>query len=119
MWYETLPAVPTWNYVAVHAYGVARVIDDPPRMAHLLDQTIHKYESPLPSPWSGELPEEFKSKLMQAIVGFEIPLARIEGKFKLGQNRPAGDASKTCAVLSSSARESDRELAQWMEEARK
>ncbi len=90
-WYATEPAVPTWNYAAAHVYGTARVFDDARSLSRLLDELIANYEGPLPNPWSGELPAEFKSKLMKAIVGIEISVERIEGKFKFGQNRPLED----------------------------
>lgn len=98
-WYATAPAVPTWNYVAIHAYGIPRLVTDEGELAGRLDELIQKYESALPIPWSGELPAEFKAKLLQAIVGFEIPVTRIEGKFKLGQNRAAADVAKVCSAL--------------------
>jgi transcriptional regulator len=90
-WYEATPAVPTWNYAAVHAYGVPAVFSEPERVVALLRETIATYEAALERPWSGELPEEYRDKLIQGIVAFEIPVSRIEGKFKLGQNRPAAD----------------------------
>lgn len=109
-WYETSPAVPTWNYVAIHAYGVPQLITEADRLAGILDELIHRYESSLPVPWSGELPAEFKARLMQAIVGFEIPVTRIEGKFKLSQNRSAADIAQVCGVLQTA----NPELAQAM-----
>lgn len=91
-WYVTSPAVPTWNYATVHAYGVPHVIDDPRRVEEIVDRLAAIYETPLPQPWSStEVPRDFKDKLLRAVVGFEMPLDRIEGKFKFGQNRPAAD----------------------------
>ncbi len=100
-WYATAPAVPTWNYAAVHVYGTARVIDDCESLARLLDQLIATYETPLPNPWSGELPAEFKSRLMKAIIGIEIEVERLEGKFKFGQNRSLEDQRSMLANLES------------------
>jgi len=98
-WYATEPAVPTWNYAAAHAYGTARVFDDAESLTRLLDQLIATYEAPLPNPWSGALPPEFKSKMLKAIVGIEIEVERIEGKFKFGQNRPLEDQRLMLANL--------------------
>lgn len=109
-WYQTQPAVPTWNYATVHAYGVPVVFDDHERVAALLSETVSAYDSA----WSGELPVEFRDKLMQAIVAFEIPLTRIEGKFKLGQNRPPADRQGVFDALTASGDPDNLALAQLM-----
>lgn len=90
-WYETTPAVPTWNYTAVHVYGVPRIIEDGERLAALVDRLTAVYESGMPQPWPGDIPVDFKQRLLKAIVGFVIDITRMEGKFKLGQNRPLED----------------------------
>ncbi len=113
-WYKTRPAVPTWNYVAVHAYGFPRLMEQERELSALLQATIEKYESALPNPWKAELPEDFKSKMMQAIVGFEIEVTRLEGKFKLGQNRPPEDIAGAAETLEGSQNQIDRELAALM-----
>jgi transcriptional regulator len=110
-WYATKPAVPTWNYAAVHVYGAARVFEDTESLTPLLDQLIATYETPLPKPWSGELPAEFKSKLMRAIVGIEINVERFEGKFKFGQNRPLEDQRSMLANLDSRKNHTANDLA--------
>lgn len=88
-WYAQHPAVPTWNYAAVHAQGAARLLD-PAELHDLLMRLSAKYEAARPSPWKmSELPAAFVDTMLQAIVGFEIAVSRLEGKFKLSQNRPA------------------------------
>lgn len=113
-WYETELAVPTWNYAAVHAYGVPRILDDPAEVVALLDETVAEYESAFEKPWRGDLPEDFRDKLMQGIVAFEIPVHRIEGKFKLGQNRSAADLKGVFEALSGSGDAGDLALARMM-----
>lgn len=113
-WYATQPAVPTWNYVTVHAYGRPRLIQDAAELDQLLRDTTRQLEGDGPGAWRGEVPTEFWSRLSAAIVGFEIPLTRIEGKFKLSQNRPAADIAGTIRALEDSAQAGDRELAAWM-----
>jgi transcriptional regulator len=113
-WYETTPAVPTWNYAVVHAYGVPTVFSDHSKVSSLLDETVSFYESALDQPWSGELPAEFRDRLMNAIVAFEIPISRLEGKFKLSQNRPSADAEGVIQALSRSPAADDRALAEFM-----
>jgi transcriptional regulator len=90
-WYQTVPAVPTWNYAVVHAYGVPAVFSEHERVVSLLRESVSTYETPREQPWPGTLPDDFRDKLIKAIVAFEIPVTRIEGKFKLGQNRPPAD----------------------------
>ena len=85
-WYAGGVAVPTWNYMAVHAYGTARVLDNP---AAALAALVEKYE-PAPVP-ATIMPPEFVEKLSAHIVAFEITVTRWEGKFKLSQNRSAAD----------------------------
>ncbi len=113
-WYETELAVPTWNYIAVHAYGVPRVIDDEAWLVALLDEMVERYESSRPQPWPNQLPEDFRRNLLKSIVGFEMPIARIEGKFKLSQNRPAQDQANVLRELSASSIPESRAVADWM-----
>ncbi len=113
-WYETKLAVPTWNYVAVHAYGRPTAVEDPDRLLALVDQTVAHYESGRDNPWQPELPDDFRDGLLKAIVGFEIPISRLEGKFKLGQNRTETDLAGTLAALRSSPDPIERQLAEWM-----
>lgn len=113
-WYETTPAVPTWNYASVHAYGTATIIDDPARVSALLDELIATYESGFDRPWNGELPGDYREKMSRAIVAFEISISRIEGKFKLGQNRSAADTSRVFRALSSSDDPDSQALARLM-----
>ncbi len=113
-WYQTQQAVPTWNYATVHAYGVPILITEHERFVALLRDTVSTYEASRPEPWPAELSPEFRDKLMQAIVGFEIPVTRIEGKFKLGQNRPAADIQGVLHALSNSNNPFDRALADMM-----
>jgi transcriptional regulator len=113
-WYETAPAVPTWNYAVVHAYGTPIALEDSGDLLRLIEETIEEYEGSRPNRWNGELPEDFRARLMQAIVGFEIPICRIEGKFKLGQNRSPADLAGVYQALSQSAHARDEELARLM-----
>jgi transcriptional regulator len=110
-WYVASPAVPTWNYAAVHAYGAPRVIEDPRRVEAIVDRLVEIHEAELPQPWSArEVSREFKTKLLKAIVGFEIAIDRIEGKFKVGQNRPIEDQLSVADELARSPNAVGREL---------
>lgn len=112
-WYQTSPAVPTWNYTAVHVYGLPRLIEDPEDSATMLHELVEVHERDRPDRWSGEMPEDFRDRLMKGIVGFEIVITRIEGKFKLSQNRP-DDAPGVVEGLSQSPHPGDREVAELM-----
>ena len=87
-WYQQLPAVPTWNYAVVHARGRAALMDEA-ELHELLMRLSSTYEDGRPQPWKlSEQPAAFVSGLLKVIVGFVIEVERIEGKFKLSQNRP-------------------------------
>lgn len=112
-WYQTSPAVPTWNYTAVHVYGFPRLVEDPGEFAAMLHELVEVHERDRPERWSGEMPEDFRDRLMKGIVGFEIAITRIEGKFKLSQNRP-DDAPGVIEGLSQSPHPGDHEVAELM-----
>jgi transcriptional regulator len=113
-WYATEPAVPTWNYAAVHAYGVPCPITDYARIVQLLQETVSLFEASRDTPWPGELPADYRDKLIQGIVAFEIPVSRIEGKFKLGQNRSSADLQGVFDALSGSDDAESRAVAELM-----
>ena len=115
-WYQTKPAVCTWNYIAIHTYGVPQVITDIQRTEEILQATVAKYESQLPDPWDGSLPEKVQQQLGKALVGFEIPLTRIEAKFKLGQNRSAEDLQGVYDVLVNSTDVNQKQIAAMMKQ---
>jgi transcriptional regulator len=101
-WYASFPStphVPTWNYEAVHAYGVPRVTDDRDRTLALLEKTVRVYEAAGSSYSSLAQPADFMDRMTKAIVAFEIPISRVEGKFKLSQNRSKDDALSACVAL--------------------
>ncbi len=79
-------SVPTWNYIAVHAYGTMQLIEEEDRKDALLKDLIAIHEPPFADRWS-DLPGGFRRTMLAGIVGFRIPIERIEGKFKISQNR--------------------------------
>lgn len=99
-WYETAPAVPTWNFGVVHAEGFAMANSDPAFMRGVVEELARRYESAGPEGWRPErLPADYYRNMLRGIVGFEMPVARLDGKFKLGQNRSAEDRRRTIAAL--------------------
>lgn len=115
-WYANQPAVCTWNYVAVHAYGIPQLIENEQRVWDILQATVDKYEVNLANPWDGSLPEKFRNQLSKALIGFEIALTRIEAKFKLGQNRSPEDLQGVYEALVNSADPNQRQLAAMMKQ---
>lgn len=95
-------AVPTWNYCVVHAYGVPRIIQDPQYLLAHLNEITDTHEGEQSLPWKvSDAPAEFIERLCGAIVGVEIPIAKIIGKWKLGQNRSESDKLGVVAGLKS------------------
>jgi transcriptional regulator len=95
-WYpskqETAKVVPTWNYVVVHAHGHLRVIDDPAWVRAHVEELTNRHEAERPVPWKvTDAPADYLQKMVGAIVGLEIPIARLVGKWKVSQNRPPRD----------------------------
>lgn len=95
-WYETKrqtgKAVPTWNYVAIHAYGNLELFEDPEQLRSVVTRLTDRHEAGRPDAWAvGDAPEDFLQGMFKGIVGFRLPIARIEGKWKMSQNRSAED----------------------------
>ncbi|HVC50660.1 MAG TPA: FMN-binding negative transcriptional regulator [Stellaceae bacterium] len=99
-WYAAGPAVPTWNYASVHAYGRARRIDDAEWLRGFLRRLSARHEAREAAPWRmDDQPAAFLDGMLKGIVGLEIAVERCEGKFKLSQNRPAVDRPRIIAAL--------------------
>lgn len=101
-WYatkrETGKVVPTWNYVTVHAWGRPRMIEDAAWLRRQLDDLTRSQEDPRPAPWQvTDAPAPFIAGQLKGIIGVEIPISRIEGKWKVSQNRPAADRAGVVA----------------------
>ena len=119
-WYETKKAVPTWNYAAAHVYGIPQIIDDPDTVYAVQKKLVDRHEAQFDTPWSMDSVEaEFIDGMLRAIVCFEIPIKRIECKFKLSQNRTAQDRANVIDALYRSENSSAHALAALMRRSRK
>lgn len=98
--YDSHLAVPTWNYLAVHVYGELELVEAQPDKDALLKRLIAQHEPGYAAQWR-DLPEDFQSKLLQAIVGFRIHVRRWEAKAKLSQNRSAAERARIRAAFES------------------
>jgi transcriptional regulator len=116
-WYASGPSVPTWNYVDVHAYGSVRLIEDSDWLRGLLRRLSERHEAGSPAPWRmQDLPETYLAGMLKGIVGFDIAVTRLEGKYKLSQNRPAADRPRVIAALEQQDDADSLALAQLMRE---
>ncbi|HJW07097.1 MAG TPA: FMN-binding negative transcriptional regulator [Rhodanobacter sp.] len=118
-WYptkqETHREVPTWNYAVVHVHGRLRVIDDAAWLRRLLETLTDRHEAGQPQPWKvSDAPDDHIEKSLRAIVGLEVAIERIEGKFKLNQNHPARNRLGVIAGLCERDGDGDAELAALM-----
>jgi len=107
--------VPTWNYVAVHAYGQPEVFTDPQRLRQVVEGLTERHEAGRPQPWKvADAPADYIDGMLKAIVGFALPIQRLEGKRKLSQNRNAEDIAGVRDGLAASADSRDQHLSQLM-----
>jgi transcriptional regulator len=113
-WYEAENVVPTWNYVAVHAYGPAQVIEDRSALLDIVQRSVATYEATMPRPWRLDAPSVFVDRMLGQIVGFRIEIERIEGKWKLNQNHPVERRQKVIDALEARGGEDAEAMAELM-----
>ncbi|MBC9176586.1 FMN-binding negative transcriptional regulator [Pseudoroseomonas ludipueritiae] len=115
-WYsskkEHHKVVPTWNYIAVHAYGAAEFFEDADRLLEVVTRLTNRHEQARAEPWAvTDAPEAFIRAQLKGIVGLRLPIARLEGKRKMSQNRSLEDRVGVAAALAASEQASDRTVA--------
>jgi transcriptional regulator len=104
--------VPTWDYVAVHASGVAKVVHDAAWLRRMVEDLTHRHEHGRADPWKvSDAPDEYVQKLLGAIVGVEIPVTKLIGKWKMSQNRSVADRQGVIAGLEREGGEAQVEVA--------
>jgi transcriptional regulator len=113
-WYTTGSQVPTWNYATVHAYGRPSVIASRDEVLRILRDTAARYEAGNAPPWTMEQSQEYVNRLLGGIVAFELRVTRLEGKFKLSQNKGEADRKAVISALEHSPFPGDGELAALM-----
>jgi transcriptional regulator len=91
--------VPTWNYQAVHIYGICRVFHEETKLKQVVDGLTKKFESTFDEPWQPDYP----ASMLRGIVGIEIEISEIQCKYKLSQNRPVEDQTRVIEALDASA----------------
>ena len=118
-WYptkqETHKVVPTWNYVAIHAYGPVEFFDDAERLLGIVTRLTDLHETSRPQPWAvTDAPSDFIKAQLRGIVGLRMPITRLDAKRKMSQNRSAEDRAGVIEGLSASDRAEDRHVASLM-----
>ncbi|SCW57345.1 FMN-binding negative transcriptional regulator [Mucilaginibacter sp. NFR10] len=111
--YEKETNVPTWNYIAVHAYGKATILSEGEQTAGLLAQMISNYEADYLTQWNN-LPDEYKQRMMKGIVAFEIIVDDLQGKQKLSQNRSETERENIINALGKSTDTTEAEIGKYM-----
>lgn len=115
-WYQVRDVVPTWNYVAVHAYGKFRLESEEERLGEIVQRYVEHYEAAQPTPWElSSTRRELVEQLLGAIVGFTIEIDRLEGKWKLGQNHDEARRERVISALREGT-PGEREVAELMEQ---
>ena len=114
-WYAPGPKVPTWNYVTVHAYGRPQIVEDTEGALEVLAALATAYEGAAPEAWNlGRLPAGNAEAQTRGIIAFRMPLARVETKIKLSQNRDLEDRHRVIAKLEASDSQDAQATAAWM-----
>ena len=115
-WYANENLVPTWNYAVVHAYGIPRTMEDA-ELRRLLDDLSASQEERLPkAPWTTDkMPPELVDKMCKAIVGFDLPIAELQSKWKFNQNRGTADRTGVVTALEELGGESNMAVAATMQ----
>lgn len=116
--YEDPVSVPTWNYIAVHAYGVPEILPGIEERIAMLEESFKVFESSFKEQWD-VLPADYKKELLEGIVAFRIKITNIEGKFKLSQNRTEGDRTRIIDALSSKDDKTKHDIASYMKNRKK
>lgn len=112
--------VPTWNYVAVHAHGTLRVIDDAAWVAAQMQALTSTHEAGRATPWSVEdAPADYIERMRMAVVGIEIVVSRLEGKWKVSQNQPAENQESLVAALEADDNEQSTTMARLIRQRRR
>lgn len=116
--YEKQESVPTWNYIAVHAYGRPEVVEaeqDPARVEQMLRSMIRTYEKRYERQWD-QLSDKYRQGMLRGVVGFEMQVTRLEGKYKISQNRSEIDRQTVREALSSNSDPAIAAIGQAMEQ---
>ena len=114
-WYQNEDTVPTWNYVAVHAYGVFKAVEDRAGIEDIVGRITDYYEASQPQPWQADFSTAYAGQMIKRVVAFEIELTRLQGKWKLNQNHPESRRRMVAEQLTLGG-DNDRQIAGLIQE---
>jgi len=112
--YENQMNVPTWSYTAVHLNCCAQIVEDTSEQKNLMKRLVHYFESKNGTNWNYQLPEEQHERLLNSILWLKFKIKKVEGKFKLSQNRDKVDYQRLLSEFSSRKSDNDLELLKYM-----
>ncbi len=115
-WYKEQDTVPTWNYVAVHATGLFKAVEDRAGIEEIVGRLTDYYESTQPQPWQADFSTAYADQMVKRIVAFEIEISRLQGKWKLNQNHPEGRRRRVADQLKALGGDLDQHIARLIEE---
>jgi transcriptional regulator len=118
-WYRSQDVVPTWNYAAVHAVGILRVVEDPDTLLSIVRDMVTFFESGRPEPWQIGDRNDYLDRMLRGIVGFRIEISHIEGKWKLSQNHPEERRERVIGALRARGGEDATAIADMMARVRR
>ena len=116
-WYREEDVVPTWNYAVVHVYGTFEAVQDRAGTVDIVSRIVDYYESFEPRAWTTDFDSPYNRKMIRGVTAFRIKIGRVEGKWKMGQNRPAYLRRRALEELQTRPSENERAVAQLMEAA--
>lgn len=115
-WYQEQDTVPTWNYVAVHATGVFKSVQDRPGLEESVGRLTHQHEESLPQPWQPDFSTAYSDQMLKRIVAFEIEITSLQGKWKLNQNHPENRRRRVAEQLKTLGGDNNLQIAGLMDE---
>ena len=115
-WYQEEDTVPTWDYVAVHATGVFKAVEDRAGIEDIVERITDYYEASQPQPWRADFSTPYADQMIKRIVAFEIEITRLQGKWKLNQNHPEGLRRKVAEQLTALGGDNNRQIAELINE---
>ncbi len=115
-WYQEEDTVPTWNYVAVHATGVFKAVEDRAGIEDIVGRITDYYEASQPQPWKADFTTTYADQMVKRIVAFEIEITRLQGKWKLNQNHPDERRRRVAEELKTHSGDNDRQIAGLIDE---
>ena len=115
-WYQEEDTVPTWNYVAVHASGVFKAVEDRAGIEDIVGRITDHYEATQPKPWEADFSTAYAGQMVKRIVAFEIEITRLQGKWKLNQNHPESLRRRVAEQLTTLGGENNRQIAGLIQE---